>query len=149
MFHSTLYYNKKFCRHLDVEGSTGPDISSEHVSEQSMSASEGLSNSNHVHATCDASQACEEDNSSTPFTIECDIGKLMESHTYFHKLDRDAQYQILTTEPNIDPLSYSHKCTSEPGAHCHFQPTWFNSHHRLHYSNHSDGAFCCACLFFT
>jgi len=45
---AVLQYYYKFCHHLDVEGSTKPDISSECVSEQNTSASESLSNSNHV-----------------------------------------------------------------------------------------------------
>ena len=75
---------------------------------------------------------------------ESDIGQLMRLHTDFHKLDRDVQYRVLTREPNADQSASpcTHLCESE--AYRQFQPTcpW------LHYSDHSDGAFCHAFVFF-
>ena len=40
--------------------------------------------------------------------IECNICKLQDSHFVLQQLSRDDKYQILTTEPNSDPLSYPH-----------------------------------------
>ena len=79
---------------------------------------------------------------------ECDIGKLMELHTDFHKIDRDVQYRILTREPNADPSAYPHTRLYESGAYRQFQPTWLKSYPWLHYGDRSDGAFCRACVFF-
>ena len=86
-----------------------------------------------------------EDDLSSSSVNECDIGKLMESHTDFHKLTRDAQYRIL---PNADRSSYPRTHTGESGAYRQFQPTWLKSYPWLHYSGHCDGAFCRACVFF-
>ena len=72
----------------------------------------------------------------------------MELHTDFHKLDRDVQYRILTREPNADPSAYPRTRLYESGAYRQFQPTWLKSYPWLHYSDHSDGAFCRACVFF-
>ena len=58
------------------------------------------------------------------------------------------EYRILTREPNADPSAYPRTRLYESGAYRQFQPTWLKSYPWLHYSDHSDGAFCCACVFF-
>lgn len=78
-------------------------------------------------------------------SLENDIGKLTELNT---KLDREVQYCILTREPNPDQRAYPRKRLHEGKAKRQFQPSWAKLYPWLHYSEHVDGAFCCACAFF-
>ena len=58
-------------------------------------------------------------------------------------------YQILTGDPNTESSSYprTQQTFSSPYLH-EFQPEWVRSFPWLHYSKHTDGAFCQACALF-
>ena len=72
----------------------------------------------------------------------------MESHIDIHKLSRDNQYHVLTTEPSPYSSFYPRTHPCESSAYRQFQPVWLKLHPWLHYSKHMDGAFCRACVFF-
>ena len=80
--------------------------------------------------------------------VECDIGKLQNSHIILQQLPRDTIYQILTTEPNSDPSSYPRTRPYPSSSLRQFQPSWVKQHPWLHYSQFLDGAFCRACALF-
>ncbi|KAI6652511.1 hypothetical protein LOD99_7525 [Oopsacas minuta] len=55
--------------------------------------------------------------------VECDIGKLQDSHIFLQQLSRDQQHRILTTEPNSDPSSYPRTCPYPSSSLRQFQPS--------------------------
>lgn len=79
----------------------------------------------------------------------CDIGRLLAQKTDLKQIGRSAMYQILTLNPNMDPASYprTQQTSSSPYLR-QFQPEWVRSFPWLHYSRHTDGAFCRACALF-
>lgn len=76
----------------------------------------------------------------------CDIGRLLAQKTNLKQIGRLAMYQILTGDPNTDSSSYprTQQTSSSPYLR-QFQPEWVRSFPWLHYSKHTDGAFCRAC----
>ena len=58
-------------------------------------------------------------------------------------------FKILSQEPNADASFYPRTLQCESGPYRGFQPSWLKQHPWLHYSQHVDGAFCRACVFFT
>ena len=79
---------------------------------------------------------------------ECDIGKLLELKFNVTTLSREEKYRILTREPNTDASSYPRTRASASAAFRQFQPSWLKSFPWLHYSQHTNGAFCRACAMF-
>ena len=78
-----------------------------------------------------------------------DIGRLLEMKTDLNKLSRTNKYRILTCEPSTDPSAYPRKQqTASSSYQRQFHPKWLQSFPWLHYSRHSDGAFCRACALF-
>ena len=79
----------------------------------------------------------------------CDIGKLLLQKTDLKQIGRFVMYQILTSDPNTDSSSYprTQQTSSSPYLR-QFKPEWVQSFPWLHYSRHTDGAFCRACALF-
>lgn len=79
----------------------------------------------------------------------CDIRRLLAEKIDLKQMSRSAIYQILTSEPNTDSSSYprTQQTPSSPYLR-QFQPEWVQSFPWLHYSRHTDGAFCRACALF-
>lgn len=76
------------------------------------------------------------------------IGQLLESGINIHGISREEKYHILTSKPHPDPSCYPRTRPHSLGAFCQFHPAWMRQYPWLHYSNHVDGAFCRACIFF-
>ena len=86
---------------------------------------------------------------SDPKEIGHDIGKLLEQGLDLSKLSRVAKYQILISEPISNPSAYPRtQQTATSPYQRQFQPEWLRSFPWLHYSRHTDGAFCRACAMF-
>ena len=82
------------------------------------------------------------DGSTSSTSIECDIGKLLDSKD-LHNLSREHKYNILTKEPNPDPSIYPHSRLWV----CIFSPVPTSMVKAIsHYSKHVDGIFCRASL---
>ena len=79
---------------------------------------------------------------------ECDIRKLLELKINVATLSREERYRILTREPNTDASSYPRTRASASTAFRQFQSSWVKPFPWLHYSQHTDGAFCHACAMF-
>ena len=84
----------------------------------------------------------------TVAVTECDIGKLLLSGINVQRLNREHILKILSCEPNPN-ASYPRTRPYGSGSYRQFQPSWLKQHPWLHYSQHVDGVFCRACVFFT
>jgi len=84
----------------------------------------------------------------TVAVTECDIGKLLLSGINVQNLNREHIFKILSCEPNSN-ASYPRTQPYGSGSYRQFQPSWLKQHPWLHYSQHVDGVFCRACVFFT
>ena len=84
----------------------------------------------------------------TVAVTECDIGKLLLSGINVQRLNREYIFKILSCEP-IPNASYPRTRPYGSGSYRQFQPSWLRQHPWLHYSQHVDGVFCRACVFFT
>lgn len=55
----------------------------------------------------------------------------------------------MTHEPSSNASSYPCTRPYGSGSYRQFQPSWLKQHPWLHYSQHADGVFYCACVLFT
>ena len=71
-----------------------------------------------------------------------DIGALLKANQKFNDLDPTRKYQLLTSEPNLDPPYYPKTYCAVSKQYRHFTPSLFKKYPWLYYSRAEDGAFC-------
>ena len=81
-------------------------------------------------------------------SAKCDTGKLHDLKINIHRLSREEKYRILIKEHDPNPSAYPRTRPYGSGAFRQFQPSWLTQYPWLHYSPHSDGVFCRACVLF-